>query len=62
MTCGPAVGASSPGRAKVTSSMYGRCGSSNVVPDSSPSSASEPMHTIRDGSASLRQIGSGVPQ
>ena len=29
---------------------------------SSDSSASDPMTTIRDGSRSLRQIGSGVPQ
>jgi hypothetical protein len=49
---------------KVTSSMKGRCGSRSdrFRPLSSESSASEPTATRRAGSASLRQIGSGVPQ
>ncbi len=47
---------------KVTSSMYGRCGSRAdwSVPDSSVSSAREPTQ-VRWFS-SHRQIGSGVPQ
>ena len=55
---------SSPGSVKVTSSMNGRCGSRSARsrPVSSDSSASEPTATSRVGSASLRQIGSGVPQ
>src|SRR3954470_19783819 len=55
---------SSPGTVKVTSSMNGRCGSRSdrSRPVSSDSSVSEPTTTMREGSASLRQIGSGVPQ
>ena len=55
---------SSPGSVKVTSSMNGRCGSRSARsrPVSSDSSASEPTATSREGSTSLRQIGSGVPQ
>ncbi len=50
------------GQGKVTSSMYGRCGSRPdwSVPVSSESWASEPTQ-VR-WSSSQRQIGSGVPQ
>ena len=52
------------GAGNVMSSTNGRCGSSSErsSPAQRPSSASEPTQTISDGSASLRQIGSGVPQ
>jgi hypothetical protein len=42
------------------SSTYGRCGSSMRTPDSSSSSANEPMQRISP--AALRHTGSGVPQ
>src|SRR3954454_16380430 len=55
---------SSPGSVKVISSMNGRCGSRSdrSRPVSSESSASDPTATSFEGSASLRQMGSGVPQ
>ena len=63
MTSGTRVAvAPQAGQGKVTSSMYGRCGSRPdwSVPVSSESSAREPTQ-VRWPS-SQRQIGSGVPQ
>jgi hypothetical protein len=54
----------SPSISNVISSMKGRCGSSSdrSLPVSSESRARESTQTSFDGSSSLRQIGSGVPQ